>query len=106
MHEALGLDCIWPAPVCATGGAAISKDTHLFFLNLGIIITTTATTTTTTTNECCHADIRLVEVYGSTESLGPQMQGLHAPGTNRVGSVGRVAAGLAEGKVASWHGDT
>ena len=37
MHEALGLDCIWPAPVCATGGAAISKDTHLFFLNLGNI---------------------------------------------------------------------
>lgn len=47
-----------------------------------------------------------MEVYGSTESLGPQMQGLHAPGTNRVGSVGRVAAGLAEGKVASWHGDS
>ena len=36
VHEALGLDQVYKG-VCATGGAAISKDTHLFFLSLGMI---------------------------------------------------------------------
>ena len=36
IHEALGLDQVYKG-VCATGGAAISKDTHLFFLSLGMI---------------------------------------------------------------------
>ena len=36
VHEALGLDQVYKG-VCATGGAAISKDTHLFFLSLGRI---------------------------------------------------------------------
>ena len=44
-------------------------------------------------------DIRLAEVYGSTESLGPQIQGLAKPGQNRIGSVGKLQGGLAEGKV-------
>ena len=34
IHAALGLDQVFKG-VCATGGAAISKDTHLFFLSLG-----------------------------------------------------------------------
>ena len=36
IHEALGLNNVVNG-VCATGGAAIAKDTHLFFLNLGQI---------------------------------------------------------------------
>ena len=35
IHQALGLDQVFKG-VCATGGAAISKDTHLFFLSLGV----------------------------------------------------------------------
>ena len=37
IHEALGLNHVVNG-VCATGGAAIAKDTHLFFLNLGQIL--------------------------------------------------------------------
>ena len=37
IHEALGLNHVVRG-VCATGGAAIAKDTHLFFLNLGIFL--------------------------------------------------------------------
>jgi len=77
IHEALGLDSVVKT-ICATGGAAISRDTHEFFLNL---------------------DIRLLEVYGSTESLGPQIQGLPFPGCNKLGTIGKVPLGLAEGKL-------
>ena len=34
VHQALGLECV-DQMCCSTGGAAISKETHLFFLNLG-----------------------------------------------------------------------
>ena len=45
------------------------------------------------------SDLRLVEVYGSTESLGPQMQGRWVPGSNRLGTVGKVDPSIAEGRV-------
>ena len=40
-----------------------------------------------------------MEVYGSTESLGPQMQGRWVPGSNRLGTVGKVDPSIAEGRV-------
>ena len=40
-----------------------------------------------------------MEVYGSTESLGPQMQGRWVPGSNRLGTVGKVDPTIAEGRV-------
>jgi len=76
IRDALGLDCCDQG--FATGGAAIAKETHLFFMSI---------------------DIRLAEVYGSTESLGPQIQGVAEPGQNRIGSVGKLQGGLAEGKL-------
>jgi len=45
------------------------------------------------------SDLRLVEVYGSTESLGPQMQGRWVPGSNRLGTVGKVDPSIAEGRL-------
>ena len=45
------------------------------------------------------SDLRLVEVYGSTESLGPQMQGRWVAGSNRLGTVGKVDPTIAEGRV-------
>ena len=44
-------------------------------------------------------DIRLMEVYGATESMGPQITGLPFAGWNRFGSIGRVNQGVAEAKV-------
>ena len=40
-----------------------------------------------------------MEVYGNTESLGPQMQGRWVPGSNRLGTVGKVDPTIAEGRV-------
>ena len=44
-------------------------------------------------------DIRLMEVYGATESVGPQITGLPIAGWNRFGSIGKVNQGVAEAKV-------
>lgn len=100
IHEALGLDSVVKT-ICATGGAAISRDTHEFFLNLG--------NNEYNNNVICSnvqwihiLDIRLLEVYGSTESLGPQIQGLPFPGCNKLGTIGKVPLGLAEGKVKNF----
>ena len=40
-----------------------------------------------------------MEVYGATESMGPQITGLPFAGWNRFGSIGRVNQGVAEAKV-------
>ena len=98
IHEALGLDSVVKS-MCATGGAAISRDTHVFFLNLGK--RNELTLIDKFNINFFGIDIRLLEVYGSTESLGPQIQGLPFPGCNKMGTIGKITPGLAEGKVES-----
>lgn len=78
VHAALGLDEVVDLEV-ATGGAATPASTHKFFLSL---------------------DIRLLDVYGSTESAGsPQSSGQPGPGNCRIGTIGKTPPGLIENKI-------
>ena len=78
VHEAIGFDQVVNTAM-GTGGAVTSKETHLFFLSL---------------------DIRLLDVYGSTESAGCAIMGsLPGPGNCRIGTLGRSTPELMENKI-------
>ena len=78
VHEAIGFDQVVNQEM-GTGGAVTSPETHTFFLSL---------------------DIRLLDVYGSTESVGcPQTGSLPGPGNCKVGTVGRSTPEIMENKI-------
>merc|ERR1719431_169420 len=78
VHEAIGFDEVVNQEM-GTGGAVTSLETLNFFLSL---------------------DIRLLDVYGSTESVGcPQAGSLPGPGNCKVGTVGRSTPGVMENRI-------
>jgi len=78
VHKALGLDEVVNMEM-ATGGAATPGETHKFFYSL---------------------DMRLFDIYGSTESCGsPQASGKPGPGMCKIGTIGKNPEGYVESKL-------